>query len=146
MVRDVLLVRRLTPAAMVPSRAYGDDAAFDLYAIEDAVIRPGGRLVIGTGISVALPVDSVGLVVPRSGLAANHGITVVNAPGLVDAGYRGEVKVVLFNTDGSSPFPVRQGDRIAQLLVVNVSPVDVVEAQELPASARGANGLGSTGR
>src|SRR5438045_2969892 len=122
---------RLTDTARAPKRAHPGDAGCDLFAAEAARLEPGGRASVGTGIAVEIPEGSAGLVVPRSGLAAKHGISVVNAPGLIDAGYRGEVRVLLLNTDGSEPFEVEPGDRIAQLVIVQVSDAGPEEAEAL---------------
>jgi dUTP pyrophosphatase len=138
-------VRRLHPDARLPLRAHDDDAGHDLHAAEAVTIGPGERAVVATGIAIELPEGHAGFVVPRSGLAARHGIAIVNAPGLIDAGYRGEVKVLLLNTDRSEPFAIAPGDRIAQLVVAPVAAPDVVEVDELGATARGAGGFGSTG-
>lgn len=137
--------RRLTPTAVVPSYALPGDAGADLSADEDVVLGPGERALVGTGVAIALPEATVGLVHPRSGLAARHGITIVNAPGTIDAGYRGEIKVCLLNTDRHTPFRVRRGDRIAQLVVQPVLTARFVEVDELAATARGTGGHGSTG-
>jgi dUTP pyrophosphatase len=136
---------RLTTDARPPERSHGDDAGYDLRAAEPAVLEPGGRAVVGTGIAIELPPGSAGLVLPRSGLAARQGITVVNSPGLIDAGYRGEVRVIMLNTDRSAPFEVAVGDRIAQLLVVRHEAPELEEAGELGESVRGSAGFGSTG-
>ena len=138
-------VRRVHPDARLPLRAHEDDAGHDLHSVEAVTLAPGERAMVATGIAVELPEGHAGLVVPRSGLAARHGISVVNAPGLIDAGYRGEVKVLLLNTDRSEPFDIRPGDRIAQLVVAPVASPDVVEVDDLGVTARGAGGLGSTG-
>lgn len=140
-----LRVRRLDPAARLPGRAHDDDAGYDLRALEDATLDPGERAMLRTGIAIELPAGHAGLVVPRSGLAARHGISVVNAPGLIDAGYRGELKVLLLNTDLRSPFEIAAGDRIAQLVVVAVATPQIVEAEALAATARGEAGFGSSG-
>jgi dUTP pyrophosphatase len=140
-----LTVQRLHPAATLPVRAYGGDAGMDLHACEAVDLAPGTRASVGTGLSIALPAGHAGLVVPRSGLAARHGIGVVNAPGLIDEGYRGEVRVLLLNTDLVAPFSVAIGDRIAQLVIVAVATPDVVEVQTLDATARGERGFGSSG-
>ncbi len=140
-----LVVARLRDDAVLPSQAYQGDAGLDLTACERVEIAPGERVVVGTGISVAIPPGHAGLVLPRSGLAAKHGLTIVNTPGLVDSGYRGEIKVILLNTDRSEPFVVEPGMRIAQLVPVELPQVGVVEAAELPASERGAGGMGSSG-
>lgn len=140
-----LKVRRLDPRATLPTRAYPGDAGLDLYALEEGVLAPGQRASIRTGIAVEIPDGEAGLVLPRSGLAARHGIALVNAPGLIDAGYRGEVEVLLLNTDRSSPFSIAAGDRIAQLVIVSVQTPQVVEVQELALSERGSGGFGSSG-
>jgi len=141
-----LAVRRLEADARLPSRSYDDDAGFDLHAAEAATVPPGGRASVRTGIALEIPERHAGLVLPRSGLAAKHGIALVNAPGLIDAGYRGEVRVLLLNTDAGKDFEIAVGDRIAQLLVVRVEAPDVVEVDELATSDRGEAGFGSSGR
>ena len=141
-----LPVRRLDPGLPLPAYAHPGDAGADLCAAEDVELPPGGRATVGTGVAVAVPDGHAAFVHPRSGLASRHGITVVNAPGTVDAGYRGEVRVVLLNTDQREPFTVRRGDRIAQLVVQPVTRVRFLEVAELPASPRGEGGFGSTGR
>ncbi len=141
-----LPLRRLDPAAVVPTRAYAGDAGLDLASAEHVVLEPGERAVVSTGLAVAIPEGHAGLVVPRSGLAARHGITIVNAPGLVDAGYRGDVKVVLLNTDKRDTFVVEPGMRIAQLVVIAVPELDPVEEDALAETERGARGHGSSGR
>ena len=141
-----LPVRRLHPDLPLPGYAHPGDAGADLCAAEEVVLPPGGRATVGTGLAVAVPDGHAAFVHPRSGLAARHGITVVNAPGTVDAGYRGEVRVVLLNTDPDEPFTVRRGDRIAQLVVQPVTRVRFVDVAELPPSPRGEGGFGSTGR
>jgi dUTP pyrophosphatase len=140
-----LRVRRLDPRAVLPTRAYGGDAGLDLYALDDGVLGPGERSSVRTGIAVEIPEGQAGLVLPRSGLARRHGISVVNAPGLIDAGYRGEVEVLLLNTDRSSPFSIAAGDRIAQLVIVSVQTPQVLEVDELALSERGSGGFGSSG-
>ena len=140
-----LRISRLEPSATLPTRAYPGDAGLDLYAVQRAVLGPGERVSIGTGIAVEIPDGRAGLVLPRSGLASRHGIALVNAPGLIDPGYRGEVRVLLLNTDRSASFTVSPGDRIAQLLLVRTETPNVVEVQELEASERGAGGFGSSG-
>jgi len=140
-----LKVRRLDAGARLPSRAYPGDAGLDLYALEQAVLEPGGRASVGTGVAVEIPDGQAGLVLPRSGLSARHGIALVNAPGLIDAGYRGEIRVLLLNTDRDEAFTVRRGERIAQLVLVRVETPDVVEVHELALSERGAGGFGSSG-
>ena len=140
-----LRVRRLDRAARLPARAHDDDAGYDLCALEDATLGPGERAMLRTGIAIELPAGHAGLVVPRSGLAARHGVALVNAPGLIDAGYRGELKVLLLNTDRDDAFEVAAGDRIAQLVVVAVATPQIVEADALAATARGEAGFGSSG-
>jgi dUTP pyrophosphatase len=137
---------RLTEAASAPLRAHPGDAGCDLFAAESAHLEPGERASVGTGIAVEIPEGSAGLVLPRSGLAAKHGISVVNAPGLIDAGYRGELRVLLLNTDRTEPFAIEPGDRIAQLVIVEIGDADPIEADSLAESARGDGGFGSTGR
>jgi dUTP diphosphatase len=147
MARMEVPVRLLSETARLPSRAHEDDAAFDLYADESLTLAPGERGAVPTGIALALPADSSGLVLPRSGLAARHGVTVLNAPGLIDPGYRGEVMVILLNTDRAEPFAIEPGDRIAQLLIARGEQATLVAADaELEPTLRGAGGLGSTGR
>ena len=141
-----LPVRRLQPDLPLPAYAHPGDAGADLCAAEDVVLPPGARATVGTGMAVAVPDGHAAFVHPRSGLAARHGITVVNAPGTIDAGYRGEVRVVLLNTDRHEPFSVRRGDRIAQLVVQPVTRVRFLDVAELPPSPRGEAGFGSTGR
>ena len=138
-------VRRLDVRAVLPTRAYAGDAGLDLYALEERELGPGERVSIGTGISIQIPQGQAGLVLPRSGLAASHGIAIVNAPGLIDSGYRGEVRVLLLNTDRSEAFTVTVGDRIAQLVLVRVETPAVEEVDELALSDRGAGGFGSSG-
>jgi len=139
--------RLLSQTARVPVRAHADDAAFDLYADEALTLEPGRRATVPTGVALALPPGSAGLVLPRSGLAARHGISLVNGPGLIDPGYRGEIKVILLNTDPTEPFEVALGDRVAQLLIVEAAAHRLVEAaDELEPTGRGDGGLGSTGR
>jgi dUTP pyrophosphatase len=139
-----LPIRRLREDAVLPGRAYEGDAGLDLAACERVTLAPGDRAVVGTGLAVAIPNGYAGFVQPRSGLAARHGISVVNSPGLVDAGYRGELRVVLLNTDREHEFTVEPGMRIAQLVVLAVPAVAPVEAVELPASERGVRGFGSS--
>ncbi|HWF75096.1 MAG TPA: dUTP diphosphatase [Solirubrobacteraceae bacterium] len=141
-----LRVRRLDPAAQVPTRAHEGDAGLDLYALEGATLGPGQRVSVGTGIALELADGTAGLVLPRSGLALRHGIALVNAPGLIDPGYRGEVRVLLLNTDGTEPFEIIAGDRIAQLVLVAVQAPSVVVVDELKLSERGPGGFGSSGR
>lgn len=128
-----------------PVYAHPGDAGADLVAAEAVVLEPGARALVGTGLSIALPDGYVGFVVPRSGLASKHGITIVNSPGTVDAGYRGELRVTLLNTDLHEPYAIAVGDRIAQLIVMEVPKVRFVEVERLPGSERGENGFGSTG-
>jgi dUTP pyrophosphatase len=137
-------MKRLHDAATLPVRAYEGDAGLDLAACERVELGPGERAVVGTGLTVAIPDGHAGFVQPRSGLAAKHGITILNTPGLVDAGYRGELKVVLLNTDRAEPFVVEPGMRIAQLVVVPVALPEPTEVAELPASERGEKGFGSS--
>jgi dUTP pyrophosphatase len=141
-----LAFKRLSDAARVPTRAHDGDAGLDLYAAEAATLRPGERASVGTGIAVAIPDGHAGLVLPRSGLAAKHGISVVNAPGLIDAGYRGEVRVLLLNTDRDAPFDVTPGDRIAQLLITPFAAPGLAEVEDLDQTTRGEGGFGSSGR
>ena len=141
-----LPVLRLDPGLPLPAYAHQGDAGADLRAAAEVVLPPGGRATVGTGIAIAVPDGYAAFVHPRSGLAARHGITLVNAPGTVDAGYRGEVRVVLLNTDPSEPFTVHRGDRIAQLVVQPVTRVSFLDAAELPPTPRGEGGFGSTGR
>lgn len=137
---------RLTDVASAPARAHDDDAGYDLRAAEAVTIPAGARASVGTGVAVAIPDGHAGLVLPRSGLALRHGIALVNAPGLIDAGYRGEVRVLLLNTDPSEPFEVAVGDRIAQLLIVRHEAPELVEVEALGESVRGEGGFGSSGR
>jgi dUTP pyrophosphatase len=139
-----LPVKRLHAEATLPARAYGGDAGLDLSACERVELGPGERAVVGTGLTVAIPDGHAGFVQPRSGLAARHGIAVLNSPGLVDAGYRGELKVVLLNTDRNEQFVVEPGMRIAQLVVVPVAFAEPREVTELPGSERGEKGFGSS--
>jgi dUTP pyrophosphatase len=139
-----LPIRRLRDDAVVPSRAYAGDAGLDLSACERVELGAGERAVVGTGLAVAIPEGYAGFVQPRSGLAAKHGITIVNTPGLVDSGYRGELKIILLNTDPHETFVVEPGMRIAQLVVLEVPGVDPVEVDELPDTERGVRGLGSS--
>ena len=139
-----LPIRRLRDDAVVPARAYAGDAGLDLTACDRVELAPGERATVGTGLAVAIPEGYAGFVQPRSGLAAKHGLTIVNTPGLVDSGYRGELKVILLNTDTEHTFVVEQGMRIAQLVVLEVPAVDPVEVDELPESERGVRGFGSS--
>lgn len=139
-----LPVRRLRDEATLPARAYAGDAGLDLAACERVELGPGERALVPTGIAVAVPEGYAGFVQPRSGLAARHGIALVNSPGLIDSGYRGEIRVVLLNTDRERVFVAEAGERIAQLVVLPVPALDLVEVDELPASERGGRGFGSS--
>ncbi len=136
--------RRIHPDAVLPERAYSGDAGLDLVACERVELAPGERETVGTGIAVAIPEGHAGFVQPRSGLAARHGISIVNTPGLVDSGYRGELRVILLNTDARETFVVEPGMRIAQLVVVPLAAVDPVEVEELPDTERSVRGFGSS--
>jgi dUTP diphosphatase len=139
-----LPIQRLHADAVVPQRAYTGDAGLDLASCEHVELGPGERALVGTGLAVAIPEGYAGFVQPRSGLAARHGLTVVNSPGLVDSGYRGELRVVLLNTDHTEPFVVEPGMRIAQLVVLPIPEFELVEVDELPSSERGVRGFGSS--
>ncbi|MEU8269758.1 dUTP diphosphatase [Sphaerisporangium sp. NPDC049002] len=141
-----VLIQRLDPELPLPSYAHPGDAGADLHAAEDVELLPGERAVVGTGVAIALPDGYAAFVHPRSGLAAKFGVTLVNAPGTVDAGYRGEIRVTLLNTDTKDVVRLRRGDRIAQLVVQRVEKAAFYEVERLPGSARGAGGFGSTGR
>jgi dUTP pyrophosphatase len=143
--RVEILLKRLDPGLPVPERAHPGDAGTDLFAAQDVELAPGQRAVVPTGIAIALPDGYAAFVHPRSGLAARHGVTIVNAPGTVDAGYRGEIRVTLLNTDTRSPVRIQRGDRIAQLVVQRVAYPVFYEVETLPGSARGDDGFGSTG-
>src|SRR5512140_501933 len=140
-----VLITRLDPALPLPSRAHPGDAGVDLVAAADVDLAPGGRAVVPTGVAIALPDGYAAFVHPRSGLAAKHGVTLVNAPGTVDAGYRGEIKVTLLNTDRDRPVSFSRGDRIAQLVIQRVERATFHEVTVLPGSSRGDGGFGSTG-
>jgi dUTP pyrophosphatase len=140
-----LPIQRLRADAVIPARAYQGDAGLDLAACERVALAPGERAVVGTGLAVAIPEGYAGFVQPRSGLADRHGITIVNSPGLIDSGYRGELKVILLNTDLVHPFVVEPGMRIAQLVVVEVPGIELEEVDELPGTERGVRGHGSSG-
>ncbi|MFC3521170.1 dUTP diphosphatase [Streptomonospora nanhaiensis] len=140
-----ILIRRLDPEIPLPVYAHPGDAGADLVTTEDVVLEPGQRAVVGTGISIALPEGYAAFVHPRSGLAARCGLTLVNAPGTVDAGYRGEIRVTLINTDTATPVKLSRGDRIAQLVVQRVERARFREVDTLPESVRGTGGFGSTG-
>jgi dUTP diphosphatase len=140
-----LPIQRLRTEAVLPERAYHGDAGLDLAACERVELAPGERAVVGTGLAVAIPEGYAGFVQPRSGLADRHGISIVNSPGLIDSGYRGELKVILINSDGSRPFVVEPGMRIAQLVILEVPELALTEVDELPATERGVRGHGSSG-
>src|SRR6195256_5023557 len=139
-----LPIQRLRPDAVVPGRAYSGDAGLDLAACEHVELAAGERATVGTGLAVAIPEGYAGFVQPRSGLAAKHGISIVNTPGLVDSGYRGELLVNLVNTDQQEPFVVEPGMRIAQLVILPIPELELVEVDELPESERGVRGFGSS--
>ena len=139
-----LLIQRLRDDAVVPVQAYAGDAGLDLAACDRVEIGAGERALVGTGLAVAIPDGYAGFVQPRSGLAAEHGVTVLNTPGLIDSGYRGEVRVILHNSDQATPFVVEPGMRIAQLVVVPLAEIEPLEVDELPASERGVRGFGSS--
>jgi dUTP pyrophosphatase len=141
-----LPIRRLRADAVLPERAYAGDAGLDLAACERHELGPGERALVGTGLAVAIPDGYAGFVQPRSGLAARHGLTIVNTPGLVDSGYRGEIRVVLLNTDPREAFVIEPGMRIAQLVVVPLPELEPIEVEELPQSERGVRGFGSSTR
>lgn len=141
-----LAVRRLDERATIPTRAHDTDAGFDLHALEAVTLEPSARAKVRTGIAIELPERHAGLVLPRSGLAERQGLSLVNAPGLIDEGYRGEVQVLLLNTDRTTAIEIAPGDRIAQLVVVRVERPDVVEVDKLGESARGGGGFGSSGK
>jgi dUTP diphosphatase len=142
---NALRVRRLHPDAVLPTRAYTGDAGLDLRALEATTLAPGERATVRTGVAVEIPEGQAGLVLPRSGLASRHGIALVNAPGLIDSGYRGEVQVLLLNTDREQAFEIKPGDRIAQLVLVQVHTPEVLEVDALALSERGDGGFGSSG-
>jgi dUTP pyrophosphatase len=141
----IVAFQRLSEAAREPERANAHDAGWDLRAAEAATILPGARASVGTGIAVAIPEGYAGFVLPRSGLAARHGIALANAPGLIDSGYRGEVRILLLNTDRSQSFAIALGDRIAQLVITELPEVEFAESQSLSETARGSGGFGSSG-
>lgn len=140
-----VLIQRLDSGLPLPARAHPGDAGVDLFAAQAVTLRPGQRAVVPTGVAIALPDGYAAFIHPRSGLAARHGVTIVNAPGTVDAGYRGEIKVALLNTDPGQPVSFERGDRIAQLVVQRVACPVFHEVRSLPGSARGDGGFGSTG-
>ena len=141
-----VLIKRLDPGVPLPIYAKGGDAGADIVSAVDLTLAPGERALVPTGISIALPDGYVALVHPRSGLAIKHGVTMVNAPGTVDAGYRGELKLILINHDRSESVSFKRGDRVAQLVIQQVERAEFIEVQELPGSGRGTDGFGSTGR
>jgi len=141
-----LPILKLKDEAILPTRAHPGDAGLDLYACEAAHIGPGERWSVGTGVGVEIPEGHAGLVLPRSGLARDHGISLVNAPGLIDSGYRGELRVLLLNTDPAETFRVEAGDRLAQLVLTPIATPEPIEAAELTESVRGRSGFGSSGR
>jgi dUTP pyrophosphatase len=143
--RVEILIKRLDPGLPLPARAHPGDAGTDLFAAQDVELAPGQRALVPTGVAIALPDGYAAFVHPRSGLAARHGVTLVNAPGTVDAGYRGEIRVTLLNTDTERPVRLQRGDRIAQLVVQRVAYPVFHEVETLPGSARGEDGFGSTG-
>lgn len=143
---DSISLLRLDKDLPLPKRAHRGDAGVDLHATTDTIIAPGRREVVGTGVAIALPLGTVGLVHPRSGLAAREGLSIVNAPGTVDADYRGEIKVCLINLDPETPITIKRGDRIAQLVIQWVELVDFIEVEELDETVRGIRGYGSTGK
>ena len=138
-------LKRLDPDLPIPQRAHRGDAGVDLYSAHDLTVGPGERVLVSTGVAIALPLGTVGLIHPRSGLAAKHGLTIVNTPGTIDADYRGELKVCLLNTDKDTPFEVTRGMRIAQLVVQRVELPDFIEVDDLDKTVRGSGGYGSTG-
>lgn len=140
-----LRFRKLHPEATLPTQAHPGDAGSDLYSIDDVTIQPGARAKIATGIAVAIPDGHAGLVLPRSGLAHKHGITLTNTPGLIDSGYRGELQVLMLNTDRSEAFEVKAGDRIAQLVVIAYAAPEWVEVEDFDSTVRGDGGFGSSG-
>jgi len=142
---EELRFTKLSEKATLPTRAHDNDAGLDLYAAESARIVPGARVSVGTGLAVAVPEGLAGLVLPRSGLALKHGVTLVNSPGLIDPGYRGEVRVLLLNTDQTIDFQCTPGDRIAQLMLVPIATASPMQADALDASTRGSGGFGSSG-
>ena len=140
-----LAVQRLDPGLPLPAYAREGDAGLDLYAVETVTLSPGARAAVGTGIAVAIPAGCAGFVLPRSGLALRHGLSPLNTPGLIDAGYRGEIRVLLVNHDLAESVTVKRGDRVAQLVVQRVEAAELIEVEMLPPSARGTGGFGSTG-
>lgn len=141
-----LQITRLDTELPLPAYQHPGDAGIDLCSAEDVTLQPGERRLVATGIAIAVPDGCVGLTTPRSGTAARHGLSLVNTPGVIDAGYRGEVKLILVNTDRDAPIEIARGERVAQLLIVPVHSVEIVEVDELPETARGEGGFGSTGK
>jgi dUTP diphosphatase len=140
-----IAIRRLDPDLPLPAYARPGDAGLDLCAAHAVTVEPGARVLVGTGIALAIPAGFAALVLPRSGLALRHGLTVLNSPGLIDAGYRGEVKVLVFNADARTAVKLARGDRVAQLVVQRIEEVQLTEVDELPGSERGTGGFGSSG-
>jgi dUTP diphosphatase len=138
-------VQRLDPGLPMPAYARDGDAGLDLYAAETVTLAPGARAAVGTGIAVAIPPGCAGFVLPRSGLALRHGLSLVNTPGLIDAGYRGEIRVILINHDRETPLTLARGDRIAQLVIQRIESATIIEVDKLSSTARGSGGFGSTG-
>ena len=138
-------VRRLDPGLPLPAYAREGDAGLDLYAAETVTLAPGARVAVGTGIAVAIPPGCAGFVLPRSGLALRQGLSLVNTPGLIDAGYRGEIRVILINHDRDTTVTLARGDRIAQLVIQRIESADLIEVEKLPPTPRGSGGFGSTG-
>jgi len=139
-----LQIKRLRPEAVVPERAYGGDAGLDLSSCDRVELAPGERATVGTGLAVAIPDGHAGFVQPRSGLASRHGIQLVNSPGLIDSGYRGEIRVVVLNSYRCAPFTIEPGMRIAQMVILELPEIEIVEVEELPESERGVRGFGSS--
>ena len=138
-------VQRLDPGLPLPGYAHDGDAGLDLYAAETVTLAPGARAAVRTGLAVAIPAGCAGFVLPRSGLALRQGLSLVNTPGLIDAGYRGEIRVILINHDRDTPVTLTRGDRIAQLVIQRIESADLVEVEKLPSTSRGSEGFGSTG-
>ena len=138
-------IQRLDPGLPLPAYAREGDAGLDLYAAAAVTLAPGARATVGTGIAVAIPPGCAGFVLPRSGLALREGLSLVNTPGLIDAGYRGEIRVILINHDRQTPITLARGDRIAQLVIQRIESADLVEVEQLPSTSRGSGGFGSTG-
>jgi len=141
-----LKVTKLTQTAQIPTRAYDGDAGLDLYSAEALTLAPGERNLVATGIALEIPPGHAGLILPRSGLALKHGITLVNTPGLIDAGYRGEIKIIMLNTDADNVFEINIGDRIAQLLIIGFAELNPIEVTQLSPAERSASGFGSSGK